>query len=119
MKSKLLFCWVGDSCYALPFFSQENELSNFHPFLLLQDMSYCSTTSVGSLENRHKFVVFKDLNQLWEKHDPTLPWKKGDYNETNTVLLDDSPYKALLNPVSFVLHTLLSSFWVIIQQSMF
>uniref|UniRef100_A0A1J3FGR7 Mitochondrial import inner membrane translocase subunit TIM50 n=1 Tax=Noccaea caerulescens TaxID=107243 RepID=A0A1J3FGR7_NOCCA len=71
MKSKLLFCW---------------------------DMAYCSTTSVGSLENRHKFVVFKDLNQLWEKHDPTLPWKKGDYNETNTVLLDDSPYKAMLNP---------------------
>ncbi|CAA7051835.1 unnamed protein product [Microthlaspi erraticum] len=71
MKKKLLFCW---------------------------DMAYCSTTTVGSLENRHKFVVFKDLNQLWQKHDPTLPWQKGDYNETNTVLLDDSPYKALLNP---------------------
>ncbi|CAH2044914.1 unnamed protein product, partial [Thlaspi arvense] len=71
MKSKLLFCW---------------------------DMSYCATTTVGSLENKFKFVVFKELNQLWEKHDPRLPWKKFDYNETNTVLLDDSPYKALLNP---------------------
>lgn len=71
MKRKLLFCW---------------------------DMSYCATTTLGSLENRHKHVVFKDLNQLWEKHDPRLPWQKGDYNETNTVLLDDSPYKALLNP---------------------
>ncbi|CAD5324522.1 unnamed protein product [Arabidopsis thaliana] len=71
LKSKLLFCW---------------------------DMSYCATTSVGSLENRYKYVVFKDLNRLWEKHDPRLPWKMGDYNETNTVLLDDSPYKALLNP---------------------
>ncbi|CAN7023674.1 hypothetical protein Bca4012_040958 [Brassica carinata] len=71
MKRRLLFCW---------------------------DMSYCATTTLGSLENRHKYVVFKDLNQLWEKHDPRLPWQKGDYNETNTVLLDDSPYKALLNP---------------------
>lgn len=67
-------------------------------------MSYCATTTLGSLENRHKYVVFKNLNQLWEKHDPKLPWQKGDYNETNTVLLDDSPYKALLNPVSFF-HT--------------
>ncbi|KAF3565479.1 hypothetical protein DY000_02011081 [Brassica cretica] len=71
MKRRLLFCW---------------------------DMSYCATTTLGSLENRHKYVVFKDLNQLWGKHDPRLPWQKGDYNETNTVLLDDSPYKALLNP---------------------
>ncbi|CAE6073799.1 unnamed protein product [Arabidopsis arenosa] len=71
LKNKLLFCW---------------------------DMSYCATTTVGSLENRYKYVVFKDLNRLWEKHDPRLPWKMGDYNETNTVLLDDSPYKALLNP---------------------
>ncbi|XP_010496711.1 PREDICTED: uncharacterized protein LOC104773758 [Camelina sativa] len=71
MKSKLLFCW---------------------------DMSYCATTTVGSLENKHKYVVFKDLNRLWEKHDPNLPWQMGYYNQTNTVLLDDSPYKALLNP---------------------
>ncbi|KAJ4877816.1 hypothetical protein Rs2_42834 [Raphanus sativus] len=71
MTRKLLFCW---------------------------DMSYCATTTLGSLENRHKCVVFKDLNKLWEKHDPRLPWQRGAYNETNTVLLDDSPYKALLNP---------------------
>lgn len=79
--------------------------SNFHPFFVvfdfLQGMSYCAKTPVGSLENIHKHVVFKDLNRLWEKDDPKLPWKKGDYNETNTVLLDDSPYKALLNPVSY------------------
>ncbi|XP_010514666.1 PREDICTED: uncharacterized protein LOC104790588 isoform X2 [Camelina sativa] len=71
MKNKLLFCW---------------------------DMSYCATTTVGSLENKHKYVVFKDLNRLWEKHDPNLPWQMGYYNQSNTVLLDDSPYKALLNP---------------------
>lgn len=45
-------------------------------------------------------MVFKELRKLWEKHDPNLPWKKGDYDESNTLLVDDSPYKALLNPVS-------------------
>ncbi|KFK36249.1 hypothetical protein AALP_AA4G097500 [Arabis alpina] len=65
MKSKLLFCW---------------------------DMSYCVTTTVGSIANK-----CKHLTKLWEKHDSKLPWEKGDYNETNTVLLDDSPHKALLN----------------------
>ncbi|KAE9466614.1 hypothetical protein C3L33_01463, partial [Rhododendron williamsianum] len=36
--------------------------------------------------------------KLWEKHDANLPWGKGCYNASNTLLLDDSPYKALLNP---------------------
>ncbi|XP_024014351.1 uncharacterized protein LOC18022906 [Eutrema salsugineum] len=56
-------------------------------------MSYCSTTTVWE-----KDVVFKDLNKLWEEHEPNLPWKAGDYNKTNTVLVDHSPCKALLNP---------------------
>jgi len=42
----------------------------------------------------------KELRKLWEKLEPNLPWEKGDYNEANTLLLDDSPYKALVNPVS-------------------
>lgn len=71
MKNKLLFCW---------------------------DLSHCTGTGVKTLENRHKELVFKELRKLWEKHDANLPWEKGDYNESNTILLDDSPYKALLNP---------------------
>lgn len=71
MKHKLLFCW---------------------------DLSQCTATGFRTLENRHKTLVFKELRRLWEKHDPDLPWEKGEYNELNTLLLDDSPYKALLNP---------------------
>ncbi|XP_052723625.1 uncharacterized FCP1 homology domain-containing protein C1271.03c isoform X1 [Vigna angularis] len=71
LKNKLLFCW---------------------------DLSYCTETHFKTLENKYKNVVFKDLRKLWDKHDPNLPWKKGYYNESNTLLLDDSPYKALLNP---------------------
>ncbi|KAJ0098800.1 hypothetical protein Patl1_21692 [Pistacia atlantica] len=71
MKHKLLFCW---------------------------DQSHCTATRLSTLENKHKALVFKELRRIWERDDPNLPWKKGDYHETNTLLLDDSPYKALLNP---------------------
>ncbi|KAL0381002.1 UNVERIFIED_CONTAM: hypothetical protein Sangu_0164500 [Sesamum angustifolium] len=63
-----------------------------------QDMSHCTRTRFKTLENRHKPMVFKELRKIWESDNPNLPWKKGDYNESNTLLLDDSPYKALLNP---------------------
>ncbi|CAI9109855.1 OLC1v1009774C4 [Oldenlandia corymbosa var. corymbosa] len=72
MKQNLLFCW---------------------------NMLHCTQTSFKTLENKHKPLVFKELKKLWEKDDPYLPWEKGDYNESNTLLIDDSPYKALLNPI--------------------
>ncbi|KAK3012275.1 hypothetical protein RJ639_012945, partial [Escallonia herrerae] len=72
MKDKLLFCW---------------------------DLSHCTETGFKTLENRHKTLVFKELNKIWERSDLNLPWEKGTYNESNTLLLDDSPYKALLNPM--------------------
>ncbi|KAH9676792.1 FCP1 domain-containing protein [Citrus sinensis] len=62
------------------------------------DLSYCTATSFKALENKYKALVFKELRKVWEISDPNCPWAKGDYNESNTVLLDDSPYKALLNP---------------------
>ncbi|CAI8591949.1 unnamed protein product [Vicia faba] len=71
MKQRLIFCW---------------------------DLSHCTETSFRTLENRHKPLVFKDLRKIWDNYDPNLPWDKGYYNESNTLLLDDSPYKALLNP---------------------
>lgn len=42
----------------------------------------------------------KELRKLWDKHDPNLPWQRGEYNESNTLLLDIAPHKALRNPVS-------------------
>ncbi|QCE12681.1 hypothetical protein DEO72_LG10g3929 [Vigna unguiculata] len=67
-------------------------------FLFCWDLSYCTKTSFKTLENKYKPLVFKDLRKIWEKYDSKLPWEKGYYNESNTLLLDDSPYKALLNP---------------------
>ncbi|GFS40335.1 haloacid dehalogenase-like hydrolase (HAD) superfamily protein [Actinidia rufa] len=55
-------------------------------------------TGFNTVENREKPLLLKELNKIWEKHDPDLPWEAGDYNKSNTLLLDDSPYKALRNP---------------------
>ncbi|GFP79773.1 uncharacterized fcp1 homology domain-containing protein c1271.03c [Phtheirospermum japonicum] len=74
LQDKLLFCW---------------------------DMDHSTQTGYKTLENYHKPLVCKELRKIWESDDPNLPWEKGYYNESNTLLLDDSPYKALLNP----LHT--------------
>ncbi|KAJ4957074.1 hypothetical protein NE237_013857 [Protea cynaroides] len=71
LKHKLLFCW---------------------------DQSHCTDTGFKTIENKHKPFVLKELKKLWDKHDPNFPWEKGEYNESNTLLVDDSPYKALCNP---------------------
>ncbi|KAL9227309.1 hypothetical protein vseg_003012 [Gypsophila vaccaria] len=70
-KNKLLFCW---------------------------HQSHCTQTGYGTIENKDKPLVLKELKKLWDKEEDNLPWNKGFYDETNTILLDDSPYKALRNP---------------------
>ncbi|KAL4581975.1 hypothetical protein LXL04_006511 [Taraxacum kok-saghyz] len=61
--------------------------------LFIWDNSFCTKTKMKTLENKHKPVVFKDLRKIWDKS-----WWKGPFHESNTLLIDDSPYKALLNP---------------------
>ncbi|KAJ4974207.1 hypothetical protein NE237_007381 [Protea cynaroides] len=69
-----------------------------HKLLFCWDQSHCTDTGVYTIENKQKPLVLKELKKLWDKHDPNLPWEKGDFNESNTLLVDDSPYKALCNP---------------------
>ncbi|KAL9252847.1 hypothetical protein AKJ16_DCAP01844 [Drosera capensis] len=83
LKEKLIFCW---------------------------DLSQCAQSKVNTLENRHKPVVFKELRRIWEKTDPRVQWEKGYYNASNTLLVDDSPYKALLNPPNTALFPVSYSF---------
>ncbi|CAI8591948.1 unnamed protein product [Vicia faba] len=71
MSQRLIFCW---------------------------HISQCTNTNIKTLDKIGKPVVFKDLRRVWNKYDPNLPWEKGYYNESNTLLIDDSPYKGLLNP---------------------
>uniref|UniRef100_A0A7N1A405 Mitochondrial import inner membrane translocase subunit TIM50 n=1 Tax=Kalanchoe fedtschenkoi TaxID=63787 RepID=A0A7N1A405_KALFE len=71
LKDQLLFCW---------------------------DVTQCTPTGFSSLENKYKTLMFKEIRKLWEPQDHGLPWEDGHFNESNTLLVDDSPYKALLNP---------------------
>ncbi|KAF2282315.1 hypothetical protein GH714_043844 [Hevea brasiliensis] len=69
-----------------------------HKLLFCWHQSHCTKTGFTTVENKSKPLVLKELRKLWDKLEPGLPWNKGDYNESNTLLLDDSPYKALRNP---------------------
>ncbi|XP_073004750.1 uncharacterized protein [Typha latifolia] len=71
LKQNLLFCW---------------------------DQSKCTITGFKTIENVHKPLVLKELKKLWNKDEPDLPWERGEYSASNTLLVDDSPYKALCNP---------------------
>ncbi|KAK1427236.1 hypothetical protein QVD17_15919 [Tagetes erecta] len=66
--------------------------------LFCWDQSHCTDTGFHTLDNSDKPLVLKELKKLWVKEDPNLPWDTGVYNESNTIFLDDSPYKALRNP---------------------
>lgn len=66
--------------------------------LFCWDQSHCTWTPYYTPENDDKPLLLKKLNKLWEKSETDLPWKRGDYSDSDTLLLDDSPYKALLNP---------------------
>jgi len=88
----------------------------------MQNQSHCTTTEFTTVENIYKPLVLKELRKLWEKEEPDLPWEKGEFNESNTLLLDDSPYKALMNPVSsliFVFLLLCSKLYFLLLTSIF
>ncbi|KAI8563157.1 hypothetical protein RHMOL_Rhmol03G0090900 [Rhododendron molle] len=64
--------------------------------LFVWDQKKCSDSGFKSLERKDKPIFLKELKKLWE--DPAQPWRRGQYSSSNTLLIDDDPYKALLNP---------------------
>uniref|UniRef100_A0ACD6A9B6 Uncharacterized protein n=1 Tax=Avena sativa TaxID=4498 RepID=A0ACD6A9B6_AVESA len=74
-------------------------MRDLKPYLLFSwDRSKCTITGRKTLENMHKPIVLKELRKLWNKEEPGLPWVEGEFSPSNTLLVDDSPYKALRNP---------------------
>lgn len=65
---------------------------------LKEDLSFswhqrhCTTTAVKHPDNDKKPIFLKELSKLWAEVD------SGRFNQSNTLLIDDSPYKALKNP---------------------
>ncbi|KAF6171360.1 hypothetical protein GIB67_009501 [Kingdonia uniflora] len=66
-----------------------------HDLLFCWDNSHCTETGFTRLEDSNKPLLLKEVKKLYNKN---LPWNGGVYDESNTLLLDDAPYKALLNP---------------------
>ncbi|KAK1432929.1 hypothetical protein QVD17_09832 [Tagetes erecta] len=66
--------------------------------LFMWDGSRCTCAGMGTLEKQIKGIVAKDLRKVWNEDGPCNAWVKGTFHESNTLLIDDSPYKALLNP---------------------
>lgn len=69
--------------------------------IFMQDQMKCTRTGYNTIEDRKKPLVLKELDLLW---------KRGRYSPSNTLLVDDSPYKAICNPVS--LNVISSYLWL-------
>lgn len=65
-----------------------------------QDQRICITTKFKTLGNTTKPLFLKNLRTVWNRFGTCLSCGKRKYDETNTLLVDDSPDKALCNPVS-------------------
>nr|XP_017242583.1 PREDICTED: uncharacterized protein LOC108214865 isoform X2 [Daucus carota subsp. sativus] len=64
------------------------------------NQNHCTQTGFQTIENGKKPLFLKELSELWRwvNKNRKFSWKVRDYDKSNTLLLDDSPYKALKNP---------------------
>ncbi|CAA2990272.1 Hypothetical predicted protein [Olea europaea subsp. europaea] len=68
--------------------------------LFCWDQESCTRTRFNALENHKKPLFIKELSKVW-----AFP-EAGKYNESNTLLMDDSPYKAVKNPANTAIFPL-------------
>ncbi|XP_010448310.1 PREDICTED: transcriptional regulator ATRX-like [Camelina sativa] len=62
------------------------------------DQNKCTTTKFKTQEKNDKPLFLKDLRTVWERVGTCISCGNRKYDETNTLLVDDSPDKALCNP---------------------
>ncbi|KAM1293592.1 hypothetical protein ACFX2I_013692 [Malus domestica] len=55
------------------------------------DQHECTDSGFKSLEDNRKPLFFKELDKVWS-------YFSGKYSESDTLFIDDQPYKGLLNP---------------------
>lgn len=63
-----------------------------HRFAFVMHQRDCTNTKFSNPEKREQPLFLKDLRNVWARFRP------GEFNEKNTLLIDDTPYKALHNP---------------------
>jgi hypothetical protein len=61
--------------------------------LFAWDQETCTDSGFKCLENKMKPVYLKELSKVWN-----FKFAVGKFSKSNTLLIDNDPYKALLNP---------------------
>ena len=72
------------------------------PPLAIFDQSDCTDSGCVDPQNRHKRLMLKRLDHLWAS-DRVLS-AAGSFGPSDTLLIDDSPYKAAENPEHTAVH---------------
>ncbi|EEF33784.1 conserved hypothetical protein [Ricinus communis] len=94
-KKKLLVLSLGVLCQKIRAFKKDRP-KNCSPdatYGSILGQEECTDSGFKSLENINKPLFLKELRKLWESSSSSL----GQYSSSNTLLIDDKPYKALLN----------------------
>ncbi|XP_048489682.1 uncharacterized protein LOC104898608 [Beta vulgaris subsp. vulgaris] len=65
-------------------------------FLFIWDQDQCNNSGLKSLENKKKPLFFKELSKLCSSLANSS--RGACFSDSNTLLIDDEPYKGLLNP---------------------
>ena len=68
------------------------------------DQSDCTDTGVGHPDNKHKPMLIKRLSVLWADQRLAAGVPGVAFGPSNTLLIDDSPYKAIDNPKHTAVH---------------
>ena len=63
-----------------------------HQFAFVMHQRDCTNTGFSNPEKHQQPLFLKDLRNVWAR------FPSGEFNEKNTLLIDDTPYKALHNP---------------------
>ncbi|KAG0608946.1 hypothetical protein M758_8G145700 [Ceratodon purpureus] len=63
-----------------------------HKFMFVMHQGDCTNTGLRNPQKKKSPLFLKELAKVWSR------FPHGQFNETNTLLIDDTPYKTLWNP---------------------
>ncbi|KAK4348422.1 hypothetical protein RND71_031177 [Anisodus tanguticus] len=66
--------------------------------LFVWDQQKCVDSGFKCLEKKEKPIFLKPMKTIWENKYDLLPFRGGKFSESNTLMIDDEPHIALINP---------------------
>uniref|UniRef100_K4CQS6 Mitochondrial import inner membrane translocase subunit TIM50 n=1 Tax=Solanum lycopersicum TaxID=4081 RepID=K4CQS6_SOLLC len=66
--------------------------------LFVWDQEKCIDSGFKCLEKKEKPIFLKQMKKIWENKYNILPFRGGKFSESNTIMIDDEPHTALINP---------------------